>query len=336
MSDPNAATVTAALLRQPAALAIRVIANARLDASVAALDQLDTGAPEALHDLRVSLRRLRSWLRTFQPYVDDTVRRRTLRRLKRAVRSTNAARDLEVWSEWLAEQSDLAARDRAGARYLAGCLATESQAAHEKALGRVQRRLPRITDALRKELSTYSLHVREGTDADREMSVAVADALRSAYRRLRRRAARIEELTDIEAIHATRIAAKKLRYVAETLELPEAADTAQALSELQDVLGTVHDMQLLVERLLDEIELAAGAEARRRARAKAGLEPDGRGGAAPHRAISGLTEIAVRAQRRAEDEFTRYTREWKGERLDVVGAAVASIADKLEGSVGSA
>ena len=168
------------------------------------------------------------------------------------------------------------------------------------------------------------------------MSVAVADALRSAFRRLCRRAARIEELTDVEAIHATRIAAKKLRYVAETLELPEAADTAQALSELQDVLGTVHDMQLLVARLLDEIELAAGAEARRRARAKAGLEPDGRGGAAPHRAISGLTEIAVRAQRRAEDEFTRYTREWKGERLDVVGAAVASIADNLEGSVGSA
>ena len=60
--------------------------------------------------------------------------------------------------------------------------------------------------------------------------------------------ARIESEHDVGAVHRTRIAAKNLRYLVETLE-PRAAATEVAadLSSLQDELGVVHDMQLLLD-----------------------------------------------------------------------------------------
>jgi CHAD domain-containing protein len=323
------ARVTHALLPRPAALATRVVANARLDACLTALEQMDAGAPEALHDLRVSLRRLRSWLRTFRPYLDDTVRGRSYRRLRRLVRATNGARDLEVWSEWLAGQSVFAARERAGARYLAAALANDGEAAHTRALDRVRRRVPKIANALRDDLATYTLHVRGGASVDHRMSAAVADALRSGCRRLLRRAARVEVLTDVAAIHATRIAAKKLRYLAETLESTEAADAAQALSELQDVLGAVHDMQLLVVRILGDVEAAGGADARRRAQLKVGLEA-GERPELSRRAVAGLTEVAARAQRRAHEEFDKFVREWKDGRIDDMDTVLTRVANDVE------
>jgi CHAD domain-containing protein len=310
-------------------LATRVVAGARLDACVAALEQMDAGTPEALHDVRVSLRRLRSWLRTFRPYLDDTVRRKTNRRLKRLVRATNSARDLEVWGAWFAEQSDFLARDKSGVRYLGDALAREAAQEHEGAFDQLQRRLPKIIDALRDELVTYSLHVRGGPTVDHRMSGAVADALYAGCRRLRRRAARIEALTDGDAIHATRIAAKKIRYVAETLESTEAADVAQLLSELQDVLGSVHDMQLLVGRIVDDIEAVGAADARRRTQLKLGLEADERS-TGPKRAVTGLTEIAARAHRRAQEQFDSFLRDWKDARLVEIDASISRIAEEIE------
>jgi CHAD domain-containing protein len=329
VTGSRAVRVTAALLQRPAGLGVRVVANGRLDACVRALEQLDGGAPTALHDLRVSLRRLRSWLRTFRPYLNDTLRKRTGRRLKRLVRATNGARDLEVWGEWLVDQPDLARWHRAGARYLAQHLEAEGSAGRDRAVDRVRRRLPKIIGALRNELATYALHVRGGPSVDHRMSAAVADALRRECRRLRRRMDRVESLTDAGAIHATRIAAKKLRYLAETLEPSAAADIAQALSELQDVLGAVHDMQLLVARLVDEIEAAGAADARRKAQQRVGLELDDRAGAPPRRAVAGLAELAARAQLRAQNEFLRFTDEWTPARIAGLEASVEQIADGL-------
>ncbi|HEY2025526.1 MAG TPA: CHAD domain-containing protein, partial [Gemmatimonadaceae bacterium] len=61
----------------------------------------DPNAADALHDFRVALRRLRSWLRAFRPYLDDRVRRPTRRRLGRIADASNAGRDIEVQIAWL-------------------------------------------------------------------------------------------------------------------------------------------------------------------------------------------------------------------------------------------
>ena len=48
----------------PAPRAVRVIARGLLDEVLAAHARFEKDDPDALHDLRVALRRLRSWLRT--------------------------------------------------------------------------------------------------------------------------------------------------------------------------------------------------------------------------------------------------------------------------------
>src|SRR6266702_3511109 len=61
---------------------------------------------EALHDFRVALRRLRSVLRAFRPWLAGTVRRKHEKRLKRLGRGTNAARDAEVQLAWLSSERE--------------------------------------------------------------------------------------------------------------------------------------------------------------------------------------------------------------------------------------
>src|SRR6478672_7935479 len=68
----------------------------------AARDRLDDlGDKEALHDFRVALRRLRSWLRAFRPALADTVGPKIERRLKQIAKETGASRDLEVHVAWV-------------------------------------------------------------------------------------------------------------------------------------------------------------------------------------------------------------------------------------------
>lgn len=313
-------------LRKPAALGVRVIAQARAGAAREALARLNAD-PETLHDLRVSLRRLRSWLQTFRPHVGDTVRRRTFRRLRRLVHATNRARDVEVWQVWLAEQGELPRNARAGERWVAAWLDGEGAKEHERSLGRLARKLPKVLAMLDDELSAYTLRVRRDADDDR-MSSALADALRQEWRRLERRLARVETLADADAIHAARIAAKTLRYVVETLETRDAESVAESLSRLQDVLGAVHDMQSFVDHLVDAVEAAGAADARRRARRALGLEPE-EDSAPPRGAVAGLGELARRAQSRAEREFRRFTEEWDRARAAEVEAAIERLAAGL-------
>src|SRR6476646_3575706 len=110
--------VSRELLAQPAKRAARVISRSRLDVVRAAYERFDTADADALHDLRVGLRRLRSWLRAFRPEIDDTVRGKTRRRLRDLTQITNAARDAEVWREWIDTQTGLSARARVGLRYV--------------------------------------------------------------------------------------------------------------------------------------------------------------------------------------------------------------------------
>ncbi|MCU0627085.1 MAG: CHAD domain-containing protein, partial [Gemmatimonadaceae bacterium] len=70
MSLPDASS----LLVMPARRAPRAIALALVDDADAAMQRLVAGTdPEALHDFRVALRRLRSLLRAHETLVHDTV-----------------------------------------------------------------------------------------------------------------------------------------------------------------------------------------------------------------------------------------------------------------------
>jgi len=92
----------------------RLLALSFLDQAAAARPRLsDPADGEGLHDFRVGLRRLRSCLKAYDPWLD--VPKKLARRLKRLAGSTGPGRDAEVQIEWLrGRSSHLSSHHRAG------------------------------------------------------------------------------------------------------------------------------------------------------------------------------------------------------------------------------
>ena len=59
---------------------------------------------EALHDFRVSVRRLRTFLKSYQPYLATRPTRKAGKRLAGLMKRTNTGRDDQVHVQWLREQ----------------------------------------------------------------------------------------------------------------------------------------------------------------------------------------------------------------------------------------
>ncbi len=90
------------ILGAPATESVRRIALAHLDSATEALARMDAGdEDEALHDFRVSLRRLRTILKAYRPLLEPEVRRKDRRAIRKLTRSTGGGRDAEVLLAWL-------------------------------------------------------------------------------------------------------------------------------------------------------------------------------------------------------------------------------------------
>ena len=230
----------------------------------AARDRLDDPADaEALHDFRVALRRLRTWLRAFRAVLRDTVRGKTVRRLARVADATGASRDLEVHIDWVNRaRRQLKGEERKGATWLLKRL-RDDKATCDAELRRVlDDAFDKTLRRVEKALSRYEARV-EG-----ELSYAdVAGEI--VERHLQSLASGMEAVTglgDRAQAHAARIATKRLRYI---LEIVAPADSDQAraivtLKELQDRLGELHDAQtfgselasLIAERVAENVSAA--------------------------------------------------------------------------------
>ena len=129
----------------------RRLALAHLDDASVARDRLTTSAdPEALHDYRVALRRLRSCLRAYRRQVRSSLSGQTRRRLRRLTRGTNRSRDLEVHLAWLEDQR-AAADDgtRPGITWMLERLSAAKEEAAEAMLERDARLFPKVEARLR-------------------------------------------------------------------------------------------------------------------------------------------------------------------------------------------
>ena len=132
------------LLELPAEEAARFIALSLLDTLRAARARLGSDDPEALHDFRVALRRLRTALRIYRPQLEDSVGRRTRRRLRRMAHGTRESRDLEVHIAWSRAQAErLTARQRAGVEWLVDGLTRRRHDADGALTGIVEREFDR-------------------------------------------------------------------------------------------------------------------------------------------------------------------------------------------------
>lgn len=309
----STAQLTPELLAQPARRAARVIARALLDDVRAAHARLGAPDAEALHDLRVALRRLRTWLRACRPVLDDTVGGKSRRAFRTLAHATNAARDAEVALAWLQAQAGLPPAAGAGHAHLVERLTGECVESARAAATYLAKRLPRATERLADELDRYWREVAvDDPEPEPPMAAFMAGLLRRQRARLARALRRVGSAEDVAPAHRARIAGKQLRYVLEPLDAdPRVAELVERLKVLQDGLGEFHDAQLLAERILSEVEQIAGAIAHRRAVALVEPELAPRSARPSRRGLrTGLLEVARRAHLHGDEAFTQFRRDW--------------------------
>lgn len=257
-TPPRAKLLTPDLLARPARYAARVIARERLRRALgAAPERQDPPGEDTLHDFRVALRRLRTWLRAYDAHLDDTIGRGTLRRLRRLSRYTGRARDLEVQLRWLAQPTiqlgPLAVR-------ATGELGARVQAEYTDALAAafdlVAGELPRLGTKLDKQLRQYEVKVPlDATPEAFSMAVVTGRLLRAATSDVRATLGDATTPDHAAEAHRARLAVKHLRYLVESLgEHPRGvAGAAARLAALQDALGSLHDRHVLLDRIAREM-----------------------------------------------------------------------------------
>lgn len=271
MSD-SAADET--ILKQPFDRGVRVIALSLIDDAQKAADNLTAHAgelrngseegDEALHDFRVAVRRLRSWLGAFKPWLKDDVSKKRRRGLSSAAEATRETRDATVHLEWLRkDRPALNGRQRVGQTWLMERFERQRSEGCDTAL-EAAAEFGAISPALARKLQFYRAPVRDADTSDR-FGPVFADHLLAQSDKLRKRLGRVHEFTDASEAHRARIAAKNLRYVAEPIvKLVGNGDgIIETLKKLQDSLGDLHDVHVFADELVTATEKAAGSRARR-------------------------------------------------------------------------
>lgn len=308
-------------LDRPAAETARRIALAHLGAACVAFQALDDEkSPDALHDLRVALRRLRSCERTFRGQLRDSITKKGRRRLGRLAKSTGDGRDAQVHVAWIErEVPTLSRRQRIGATWLLERLQASKAEDDARMHARLSRRFGPLAESLQEALSAWRLTIRldepivpEG--AGRVLGLRMQDLIDTLESRL----ASVHDVVDQAGAHRARIAAKHLRYALEPIaELaPDAVALVNSLRALQDTLGELHDAHLLATLVADGMEEAAHDAARRLATlvrdgsSLEGVRPAGPAGRDPR---AGLLELARRLHERSEALFATFAGEWLGD-----------------------
>jgi len=244
----------------------RRLALDHLGAAAAAFPRLkDPDDPEALHDFRVALRRLRSCLRAYRPQLEESLPKKLRRRLRRLAHATGPGRDTEVQIEWLRPKSrSLAAFHRGGLAWLLKLLDERLRKSWSELTGQLEDEFPSLERELRERLSFYRIEISLDPQARRPtFGEATAGILRQQGAELETHMARIESVDDETEAHQARISAKRLRYLLEPLtgELPAAGPVVKRLKALQDLLGELHDAHLLEQELRSALRTAASERA---------------------------------------------------------------------------
>lgn len=237
--------------------AARVVALRALDDLADAYDKIRRRDADSIHDFRVALRRLRSWMRLYRPCLDDTVRRRTRRRLSRIADATRDLRDLDVQLAWLrSERNALGDSRLEAATWIIAELKRDRKPAWRKFRKEARRDFRRTVQALRNDLRHYvTVHdVRDGESVP-SMRTVTASLLGDQATALAVAFTRIRSADDARRLHRARILAKRARYVLDALsaQAPELSSVADDLARFQDVVGELRDAQLLAHRVAREV-----------------------------------------------------------------------------------
>jgi CHAD domain-containing protein/CYTH domain-containing protein len=328
----------AALLSSSPEEGARRIGLRWLDSASEAAGRLLAGDDaEALHDLRVALRRLRSVLRLHRNELRGAVRRKHRRRLRALVASTGEARDVEVQYAWLRDAAATLPGDtRPGVEWLLERLRQTQDGAYLRVRTETMPALLELLPRIRRGLERYVVERLVGYAApERRYADVLAAALRAQMEELRSSLHRVRAIDDDAMAHQARIHGKRLRYLIEPLrdERSDAQKVVHILRELQDLLGGLQDVAVRIGMIRGHLEKAAIARARQITE-PAGAAPGSEGDDAipdpeVERALLALLRVC---HERKRETFCALQRAWLDDRgpLDALSAGVEALAGALE------
>ncbi|MDE2345394.1 MAG: CHAD domain-containing protein [Gammaproteobacteria bacterium] len=225
----------------PSAQVISAYARRLLCATDAAVARLaDKNDAEALHDSRVSLRRLRGWLRAF----DDRLKlkRRQRRELRRLARATNQARDAEVCIHWLIKlRGELDSRAQAGVQRFTAYLSSS----RDQNYRHIRKQLPHDWNRLSHKLQHMAIALGDSKHEKTIFQQAYSASLHIYAQNFITTREQACGHPDAIRIHRLRIAGKKLRYLLE-YSLPWQSSVRPLVRELRvlhETAGAIQDLQ---------------------------------------------------------------------------------------------
>jgi CHAD domain-containing protein len=227
----------------------------RLDAFIKGAKCINKGDVEALHETRVASRRLRELIPLLA--LDHDTSGTLCRQLGKVTKQLGKVRELDVLGLAIAELSREGGYSSTVLKQLSENVETEQTVARERlaaklppeTLKRIAAKLRRVAKCL--ESDDRKTHPRI-VHGPRQPWLLALDA------RVARRATDLRSAIEAagavyvpERLHEVRIALKKLRYAAELVAeaRPQRATAAiGTLRTAQDLLGRLHDRQVLIER----------------------------------------------------------------------------------------
>lgn len=234
--------------------AARRLALRALSAARAAERRLDDRAdPEALHDFRVAVRRLRSLLRAYRPQLQEAVRGKDRRRLRDIQRATGGGREAEVALEWLTKQQrDLAPEHLAGLNWLSAKLLARRRECGHALDGEVREAFRSTVDRLEERLAIMRSEKNLLSERPHVSFARTLANLTEAHATdLLVQLGQIARMDDADALHEARIMGKRLRYLLEPVRayVNDAQAVVKRSKRLQDVLGDLNDVHVLMEEI---------------------------------------------------------------------------------------
>ena len=192
-------------------------------------------APDPVHDLRVALRRCRSMADGMMALDPDRSWKQMKKSGRQLFRSLGELRDVHVIEEWVTK---LSPPDGPAAtallQYLAGRESYLKQQAAE-ALGQFDRKQ---WNKWAVSLPRRAGRIRVGNDLFKHLALERWTEAHDLHRRVLRSPSQA-------AWHALRIGIKRFRYIVENFLPAQHQEWSSDLKELQDLLGEVHDLDVL-------------------------------------------------------------------------------------------
>jgi CHAD domain-containing protein len=224
-----------------------VLLRQRLVSLLKAMPAVQAGDEVSVHQARVASRRLRQALPLLGVRADAGALDRAQKRVRRITRALGPVRELDVTLLLLQELAQRSAAPERAIERVRAAVTDERTQRRQDMLAAIT---PSKLDKLRKQLVQVA--------APRQRPVATGSALAASHAQAVRRAGELREAIEhaggiylADRLHRVRIAAKKLRYALEIQrELTRTRSMAQInrLKTQQDLLGRMHDLEMLIDR----------------------------------------------------------------------------------------